>query len=57
MGEDKVQLLATTAILGISVGCGLSAVRMALVTLFALMNRHSAFHDFSLAPTSDGPSL
>jgi hypothetical protein len=31
--------------------------QLALVVVFATMNRHSALHDFSLTPISDGPSL
>ena len=47
--EDTVELLAGTAILGLSVGCGLAASRAALVGLFSLIMRHSAFHQASPA--------
>ena len=48
--EDRVELLAATAILSLSVGCGLAAARGALEALFSLMRVHSAVHDVSLAP-------
>jgi hypothetical protein len=48
--KDTVELLAATAILGLSVGCGLAAARVALESIFSLMTFHSAFHDVSSAP-------
>ena len=42
--KDSVELLAATAILGLSVGCGLTAARVALEGLFSLMTLHSSFH-------------
>lgn len=35
--EDRVELLAATAILSLSVGCGLAAARVALEAFFSLM--------------------
>jgi hypothetical protein len=48
--KDRVELLAATVILGISVGCGLAAARVALESLFSLMTFHSAFQGVSPAP-------
>jgi len=47
---DRVELLAATLILSLSLGCGLAAARVALEALFSLMTVYSAFHDVSLAP-------
>ena len=48
--EDRVELLAATAILCLSVGCGLAAARLALEGLFSLMTLHSPFRHVSPLP-------
>jgi len=53
--EDRVELLAATAILSLSVGCGLAAARVALEALFSLMRVPSPVHDVSLAPAIAPP--
>jgi hypothetical protein len=48
--EESVELLAATAILCLSVGCGLAAARLGLEGLFSLMTLHSPLHHVSPVP-------